>query len=83
MAKISPPRNVPRGFTGVVAEIYRGRNWKFYWRLWSRNRRVIADGAEGYDNRSNAQRAARRVYELIRTGPITVVNNFTMPRRSA
>jgi len=43
-----------------VFEIYQGMDQKFYWRC-RRNRRIVADGSEGYATRANARRAIRRL----------------------
>ena len=36
-------------------EVYQGRNKKWYWRCYSGNGRIIADGGQGY----NSERAAK------------------------
>jgi uncharacterized protein YegP (UPF0339 family) len=48
--------------------IYEGRDGLFYWRMKSRNHKVIADGSEGYSTRSNARRAAKRLFAIIERG---------------
>jgi uncharacterized protein YegP (UPF0339 family) len=42
-------------------EIYRATNKQFYWRLVSRNGRIIADGAEGYKTRVALAKAVARL----------------------
>jgi uncharacterized protein YegP (UPF0339 family) len=38
--------------------VYKGGDGDWYWRLVSRNGRVLADGAEGYTRKASAERAA-------------------------
>jgi uncharacterized protein YegP (UPF0339 family) len=45
-------------------EIYRAKSGRWHWRLRARNGRVIADGAEGYSTKTNAERAAVRAAEV-------------------
>lgn len=41
-------------------EIFQGQGGGWYWRARAANGKVVADGSEGYSNRSNARRAARK-----------------------
>ena len=47
-------------------EVYEGRDGDWYWRMVANNGKTIADGAEGYENRSNALRAAKRMVAIMR-----------------
>jgi len=52
-------------------EVYKGKGGKYRWRLIAGNGENIANGSQGYHNRSNALRAFRRCgmifkYELYR-----------------
>jgi uncharacterized protein YegP (UPF0339 family) len=46
-------------------EIYQDKAKAYRWRLVSRNGRIIADGAEGYTKKHNAQRAVKRFLALL------------------
>lgn len=53
-------------------EIYQSAHWmrdNWYWRAVAHNGKTIADGAEGYANKSNCQRAARRFINRMRSMP--------------
>lgn len=45
----------------MIFEIYRGMGGLWYWRMKSRNNRVIADGSEGYIEKRKAIEAAERI----------------------
>jgi uncharacterized protein YegP (UPF0339 family) len=47
-------------------EVYEDAAGEYRWRRLAANNRVIADSAEGYTRKHDAERAARRVFE----GPI-------------
>lgn len=55
-----------RSWRGPEIQVFRGRDRQYYWRLLSANRKIVADGAEGYATSSNARRAARRVVQMMR-----------------
>jgi uncharacterized protein len=41
--------------------VYRDKKGEFRWRLVSKNKRIIAEGGEGYKRRSGALKAIERV----------------------
>lgn len=43
-----------------MIEVYQGRDGDWYWRQRKKGR-ITADGSEGYANKWNAKRAARRI----------------------
>lgn len=43
-----------------VLSVRPGRDGQFYWHIKAANGKVVADGSEGYANKGNARRAARR-----------------------
>lgn len=47
--------------TAYVLNVYQDSKFEWRWRLTSANGNILADSAEGYDSRSNAIRAARRL----------------------
>ena len=48
-----------------IIEVYQGRDSLWFWHLIATNGKVIADGAEGYDKKSNAMAAVRTVRRTI------------------
>jgi len=50
----------------ATLEVYRDKRGGWRWRLVVCNGRIVADGAEGYASRRNAQRAARRMLAQVR-----------------
>ena len=46
--------------------VYRGRDDRWYWRLWSGNIKITADGSQGYKRRQYADAAARSVALALR-----------------
>lgn len=49
-----------------VFEVYQGKGQQWYWRLWSRNNRIIAHG-EGHTRKADAERALRTVVATAKT----------------
>lgn len=45
----------------MITEIYQDAAGEWRWRLRAGNRRIVADGAEGYKTKAGAERAWRRV----------------------
>ena len=46
-------------------ETFQGENGDWYWRMVAANGETVADSAEGYTRRADAERAARRMLELV------------------
>jgi uncharacterized protein YegP (UPF0339 family) len=44
-----------------VVTVFRDKKGTFRWNLKSKNNLIVADSAEGYANRGNANRAAKRL----------------------
>lgn len=40
---------------------YQGEDSQWYWRLLASNKKVVADGSEGYSSKSNMLRAIKRL----------------------
>lgn len=40
---------------------YQGENELWYWRLLASNKKIIADGSEGYSSKSNIMRAVKKM----------------------
>lgn len=40
-------------------------NFDYYWRLVTRNGKIIADSGEGYSSKSNCKRAINRLHSLM------------------
>lgn len=45
-------------------EVYKGKNGRWYWRLMSRNGRIIADGGQGYIRKEGAIKGLQVVKSL-------------------
>ena len=45
-------------------EVYKGKNGSWYWRLLSRNGRIIADGGQGYTRKEGALKGLNVVKSL-------------------
>jgi len=55
-------------------EIYRSlTNGRWYWRLKSRNGRIVASGGEGYDGQSRVLRAMANVRRYVRDAKVRVL----------
>jgi uncharacterized protein YegP (UPF0339 family) len=48
----------------IVLETFESKG-KWFWRLTANNGEIVCDGSEGYSNRSNCRRAAKRVKRLM------------------
>ena len=48
-------------------QVYPDSKGEFRWRLKAKNGRIIADGAEGYKTRANANRALDTVLDTLKT----------------
>lgn len=57
-----------------MVEVYPGSDDRWYWRYRSKNRKITADGSEGYASKSNAKRAARRAGVALAFAKIKVIN---------
>ena len=53
--------------------IYKGRKGGWYIRIIAKNGKIVADGGEPYANKSNAQRAAKRLKASIAYATIEVI----------
>lgn len=47
--------------------VYKSKNGEWRWQLVSRNHKIVADSAEGYESKSNAQRALAQIIKSLRT----------------
>jgi uncharacterized protein YegP (UPF0339 family) len=57
--------------------VYKGRDgWR--WRLYGRNGRIVADGAEAYVSHRNAKRAAFNVIELMADADVIAPRTGTL-----
>jgi uncharacterized protein YegP (UPF0339 family) len=52
-------------------QVYEDAHGEWRWRLRAANGRIVADSAEGYVNRSGAQRAAQTVLAML-AGPLQI-----------
>lgn len=50
----------------ITFEVFQGNDKDWYWRAYAKNGRIVADGAEGYANKSNAIRAIESFMENLR-----------------
>lgn len=67
-------------------EVFKGKKWKWYWRLVAQNGRVIADGGQGYSTRQNARRAVTNLQgnlDAIRLADLEVVSVKTGRKKKA
>jgi uncharacterized protein YegP (UPF0339 family) len=46
--------------------VYESKNGEWRWQLVSRNHKIVADSAEGYESKSNAQRALSQIIKSLR-----------------
>lgn len=55
-------------------ELYQGESGKWFWRLrCMANRKIVADGSQGYSDVSGVRRAVRRLFNVLCNGPVRVV----------
>ncbi len=54
-------------------EVYLGKNNKWYWRLMSRNGRIIADGGQGYTRKEGAIKGLQVVKSLAYHASVVVL----------
>jgi uncharacterized protein YegP (UPF0339 family) len=45
--------------------IYQDNKGKWRWRLLARNKKIVADGAEGYSSKANVVRAVKRFMAMM------------------
>lgn len=48
------------------AVVYQDHAGEHRWRMYARNKRIVADSGEGYSTRSGAKRALKRLFDLCR-----------------
>lgn len=53
-----------------VIYVDQGRQWR--WRLWTTNKRVIADSGEGYHNRQDCEHAVQLMKQYVPTAEVQV-----------
>lgn len=46
--------------------VYQSKNGEWRWRLVSRNHKIVADSAEGYESKANVQRALVQIIKGLR-----------------
>lgn len=56
----------------VELQVYEDSSGMWRWRLVSKNRKIVADSAEGYSSKSNAKKAARGLITTIRNRHIHI-----------